>query len=488
MAAEPSPTPPPTPGVPTGELEAMASQLKKFAALDWRGMPGAAANEAIIAIEGVNRALAALQAEAVSAAEASGMWALDGHRTFTSWLTNYTGTTRASSTRTVKLAKSLKDTLPHTRQALADGKITRDHAELISRKCTKTEKHRELLLHPESGEEFLVASATQIDANQFSRVVDQWAVMADPESADRGWREASSKEEVFLSPTMDGYLLSGWLSTVNGAIVEEALNSHMGRKSADDLRSPKQRRAAALVSLARLSLDSGAKLPSARIRPHLTVTMGYETIEALAEATVPAVQFESHPLIPDFMLAPSTGNGTHAAYSCDWMKTWQPGDDHAINTGLDYERLEGVPPATIGDETPLPPAVLARLTCESMLARVVFGPEGTVLDSGREERIFPAHQVRAIIARDRHCQYPGCDAPPGFGEIHHSAEWFKHNGSTHVDLGILLCWHHHARVHERAITILRVSGEWLFIDRTGRTIKPPEHAALMPPEPDPPPF
>src|SRR5690625_7752262 len=102
----------------------MASQLKKFAALDWRGMPGAAANEAIIAIEGVNRALAALQAEAVSAAEASGMWALDGHRTFTSWLTNYTGTTRARSTRTVKLAKALQDTLPHTRQALADGTAT----------------------------------------------------------------------------------------------------------------------------------------------------------------------------------------------------------------------------------------------------------------------------------------------------------------------------------------------------------------------------
>src|SRR5690625_1182765 len=141
----------------------MASQLKEFAALDWRGMPGVAANEAIIAIEGVNRALAALQAEAVSAAEASGIWALDGHRTFTSWFTNNTGTTRASSTRTVKLAKSLKDTLPHTRQALAEGKITRDHAELISRKCTKTEKHRELLLDPESGEEFLVASATQID-------------------------------------------------------------------------------------------------------------------------------------------------------------------------------------------------------------------------------------------------------------------------------------------------------------------------------------
>src|SRR5699024_546570 len=36
-----------------------------------------------------------------------------------------------------------------------------------------------------------------------------------------------------------------------------------------------------------VTLDSGAKMSSARIRPHLTVTMEYETFTALADATKP---------------------------------------------------------------------------------------------------------------------------------------------------------------------------------------------------------
>src|SRR5699024_4800727 len=118
----------------------------------------------------------------------------------------------------------------------------------------------------------------------------------------------------------------------------------------------------------------------------------------------------------------------------------QPGEagETVISPSLDYEALVGVMPATLADGTPLPPGVLARLACESMLTRVVFGPDSTILDAGREERIFPAHQVRAIIARDKTCRYPACDAGPSRSEVHHSLEWFKHHGTTHVDLGVLL--------------------------------------------------
>ncbi len=453
------PAPRSAPGDPTALIEAIAEQLRELANRDWVDAPGDGANHALVALEGVNRAFAALQSELINAAEASGLWALEGHRTFASWLTGSTGTTRARSTRAVKLSRALRDFLPHTRRALADGSITKDHAELLARKCTQTQKHRELLADAECGERFLLAAAKELDAGRFAKVAEQWTVMADPQAADRGWREVSAKEEVVLSPTTGGYLLGGWLSTVNGAILEEALTSHMGRKAAGDLRSPKQRRADALVSLARVSLDSGAMQPSARIRPHLTVTLSYETLTALADATRPA--FEAPPLFPESATSPHGGSehrkppGSLLTGSPEWMDTWVAGGDHVINVGLDYEHLEGMQPATIADGTPLPPNVLSRLACESMIARVVFGPGSTVLDSGRQERIFPAHQVRAIIARDRHCQYPGCDALPGFGEIHHSAEWFKHRGSTHVDLGILLCWHHHALVHERGVTIFR---------------------------------
>src|SRR5699024_6948876 len=140
--------------------------------------------------------------------------------------------------------------------------------------------------------------------------------------------------------------------------------------------------------------------PHARIRPHLTITMDYRTLASLVAAT----------------------GGDDAGAG-----------DQVISPLLDYDLLKGLTPATLSDGTPLPPAVLARLACESMLTRVVFGPESTILDVGREERIFPANQVRAIIARDRHCQYPACTEDSSRCEVHHSLEWFKHKGTTHVD-------------------------------------------------------
>ena len=102
------------------------------------------------------------------------------------------------------------------------------------------------------------------------------------------------------------------------------------------------------------------------------------------------------------------------------LQEWKPGDPHVISTSIDPTAMTGIEPATLPDGTPIPPALLARLVCESALSRVVFGPDSTVLDVGREQRIFPAHMVRAIIARDKTCQYPDCDEPPGSGEIHHS--------------------------------------------------------------------
>src|SRR5690625_7431024 len=88
-----------------------------------------------------------------------------------------------------------------------------------------------------------------------------------------------------------------------------------------------------------------------------------------------------------------------------------------IPAGIDHDQLGGLAPATFADGTPIPYGQLAKLLCDGEFHRVVFGPEGQVLDSGRTERLFTPAQARAIIARDRHCQYPGCAAPPGIGEI-----------------------------------------------------------------------
>ena len=477
MAPPPSPTPPSAgnaeradgPGGELQKLRAISGGLRALAATDWSAAVSGSARDLVRELEQIMRTTTAIQADVLAAAETSGKWALDGQRNFDSWVTSQTGSTRGTAGKAVRLSKSLQDDLPATRRALAQGTISSDHAQIIAQRCTKTDKQREKLADPKRGEEYLLQQARDMDATKFAKVATSWAIETDPEAADRRWRKETAKEEVSLAPTTDGYNLYGWLNPTSGALLDEALRAHMGRRSAEDLRPYNERRADALIALAAQSLDAGFQMPTARIRPHLTVTVEYDTLRRLVEA--------SGPIMP----ADDTENG--AAFGLgevldegEWAKSWEPGDEHVISTSLDYTQLQGATPAQLPDGTPIPHKVLARFTCESMLARVIFGPDSTVLNVGREQRIFTTHQTRAIIARDRTCRYPGCDEPPGFGEIHHSISWAKHKGNTDVDLGILLCYRHHDLVHERDISITRRRGDWIFTSRHGRVIDPPGHS------------
>jgi hypothetical protein len=104
-----------------------------------------------------------------------------------------------------------------------------------------------------------------------------------------------------------------------------------------------------------------------------------------------------------------------------------------------------------GDRAPR--AVLRRLVCDSAVTRIVFGPDGAVLDVGRAQRTVTGQMRRAVIARDRHCVYPGCDQPPSRCEVHHAVTHWADGGGTSVANSALLCWYHHQLVDTRGITM-----------------------------------
>jgi hypothetical protein len=58
----------------------------------------------------------------------------------------------------------------------------------------------------------------------------------------------------------------------------------------------------------------------------------------------------------------------------------------------------------------------------------------------------PDRMRRPEIARDGHCIWPGCDAPPSWCECHHRTHWAD-GGETSITNGALLCGRHHDRVH-----------------------------------------
>jgi len=70
---------------------------------------------------------------------------------------------------------------------------------------------------------------------------------------------------------------------------------------------------------------------------------------------------------------------------------------------------------------------------------------GDVLDVGRRRRSVPTALRRALDRRDGHCRFPGCTLR--FCDAHHVRHW-AHEGVTALDNLVLLCRHHHRRVHE----------------------------------------
>ena len=75
-----------------------------------------------------------------------------------------------------------------------------------------------------------------------------------------------------------------------------------------------------------------------------------------------------------------------------------------------------------------------------------------ILDYGIETRVIPAPLFRALVRRDRHCRWPGCDRTADWCEGHHVRHWTK-NGPTHIDNLVLLCSRHHHRLHDPGWTV-----------------------------------
>ena len=71
---------------------------------------------------------------------------------------------------------------------------------------------------------------------------------------------------------------------------------------------------------------------------------------------------------------------------------------------------------------------------------------GAVIDATERLADFTDTQRRLIAARDRHCVFPGCDAPPSWCDVHH-LHWKTNGGGRSLDNGALLCRRHHTLIH-----------------------------------------
>ncbi len=453
-----------------GALRAVVDEVvERVAGLPVAPLAAAESQELLLAVlEQVSR-LTVAGARLSTGVDDEGLWAAEGARSFVHWLAARAGLSYARARVLVGTGRALRDHLPATEAAGLAGVMSAEQVQTMATVVATSDVRVAALAAPaqECGEQFLVEHASAEGAEGFRRLAHRWAAAADPGADERGYRQACDREFLALSPTMGGFHLAGFLTTEHGATLGTALDAVMTPPAAGDGRTTQQRRAQALADLARLSLDHGLVGTGAAVRPHLAVVVDFETLRRTVEgpaagepgaASAGATGVEELVEIPvgSAFRAPAPGTG------CVFR----------LASVADVERF------AVGEVLgagPIPASVLARLACDSEISRIVFGPDSQVINVGRAERTYGGPRRKAVIARDGHCRYPGCTAPPALGEIHHIDEWVKDHGDTDINMGILLCWHHHDLIHRLHIQIRpSPGGGWTFLTRHGQ---PVTHAA-----------
>ena len=132
---------------------------------------------------------------------------------------------------------------------------------------------------------------------------------------------------------------------------------------------------------------------------------------------------------------------------------------------------EPVPwPVTTRSGTPLSWATLERLVCDAGHRLVARLPDGSELNLGRHQRTVTPAQRRALLARDHHCRFPGCERTSRL-RAHHII-WWSRGGPTDMDNLLMLCAKHHRAVHEGGWTLTGTAAHPHFEHPDGHPVDP----------------
>jgi hypothetical protein len=315
--------------------------------------------------------LGAVTARASAAFDAGGAWAADGARSAPAWLARRCHQPVTTVRRRVGLGRALRS-MPAVEAAWLAGDLAEAHVMLLA--GARTPATAECFDRDES---LLVAQAGSLGYASFARCLAYWRQLADPDGTDDTAAAQHRARRLHLSATFDGsWALDGVLDPVSGAVVATALGrieaelfsadwadarARAGQavSSADLARTPAQRRADALVEMARRAgaVPAGARMPE----PLFTVLVGYETF---------------------------------AGRICE-----------------------------LADRSVVAPGALAGWLGQGWVERVVFDGPDRIRNVGVRRRIFTGATRRAVEVRDLECFHDFCEVPAEQCQIDHVEPW-----------------------------------------------------------------
>ena len=164
--------------------------------------------------------------------------------------------------------------LTQTAQALCAGELSPAHASVLAHGTHDLPTQTAAKAEP-----VLVAAARRLDPPRLRRVIGHLQHAADPDGADRDTERRHGRRGLWVAPTYEGMVaLQGLLEPEAGHLVLAALEPLARPSDAQDARSGPQRRADALVELARRNLEGGQLPKTGGIRPQLTVTVDLDSL------------------------------------------------------------------------------------------------------------------------------------------------------------------------------------------------------------------
>jgi hypothetical protein len=371
-------------------IEGLVAELDALVEAD----PDALADsDTVVALHREFARMEALLARTSARWDANKEWAPSGARSGAAWLAARTHIPRSDANRRLRLGRVLRH-LPHTEAAWLAGDISSAH--VVALAAARTD---ELAAAMERDEEALVTKARTLHFSRFTRDLDYWRLINDPDSEDRRFRKQIDGRYLHLSETFQNtWALDGSFDPINGSILADTLGrierelfeqdwkeaaARLGRDPivAELQRTAVQRRADALVEMAIRARTSpkGGRRPE----PLFTVTIGLPRFEQLCE---------------------------------------------------------------LANGTVLPPGSLTPYFTSAWIERVVFGPKSRVLDVGVRQRLFTGADRRAVEVRDRNqCFHDLCDDE--IEQIDH-IQPFAWGGETTQTNGRGACAFHNRNRHQ----------------------------------------
>lgn len=388
-------------------------------------------------VEGLVRRTRAAAVAVLDGIDQAGWHRADGHASAKVMVRHVARLSSAEAARRMRDAKALRD-LPGVAVAYREGRVGSCQVDRIGRLHANPRVSAKV----PAQDERLVKAAAHLSFREFDLKLSEWERLVDADGArDRAQAHHDQRDATMVQDLDGRWRFSGSCGSLTGAELQEIFKAFFDAETrtdwekaridrgddacaADLARTDAQRRFDAWAAIFEAAANARAAAPGgSRIVTNIVIAE-----ESLAEQLRFFAGAGPDPDAPDVDVDPDPG----ARLRC------------ATIDGRHVDPTEAVAAALLGH-----------------VRRVIIDAAGTVIDLGRQSRVFTGPAQLAVRLSSTECYWPGCHVPVSQCQSDHLRPWAPpHNGTTSPDNGGPACGRHN-RFKQKGFTTWRDgTGRW----------------------------